>query len=59
MPVLLLVGEHDEVTPPANSQAIAAAWPGAQMQAIPDAGHLFFIERADAANQAILEFLKG
>ena len=58
-PVLLLVGEHDEVTPPANSQAIAAAWPGAQVRIIPGAGHLFFIEQADAANQAILDFLKG
>lgn len=59
MPALLLVGEHDEVTPPANSQAIAAAWPGAQVRIIPGAGHLFFIEQADAANQAILDFLKG
>ena len=59
MPVLLLVGEHDEVAPPANSQAIAAAWPGAQVQIIPDAGHLFFIEQPDAANRAIIEFLKG
>ncbi len=59
MPALLLVGEHDEVTPPANSQAIAAAWPGAQVRIISGAGHLFFIEQADAANQAILDFLKG
>lgn len=59
MPVLLLVGEHDEVTSPANSQAIAAAWPGAQVQIIPGAGHLFFIERASAANRAIIDFLKG
>lgn len=58
MPVLLLVGEHDEVAPPANSEQIAQAWPGARLQTITGAGHLFTIEQPDAANQAIVEFIR-
>lgn len=56
-PVLLLVGEHDEVAPPANSQAIAAAWPDAQLIVIEGAGHLFNIEQPGETNRAILDFL--
>ncbi len=58
IPVLLLVGAADEVTPRGNSDAIAAAWPRARVQEIPDAGHLFNIEQPDLANQAIIDFLK-
>ena len=57
-PVLLLVGEHDEVAPPANSHAIAAAWPGSQTVIIPNAGHLVNIEQPQAFNQAVIEFLE-
>lgn len=58
-PVLLLVGEHDEVTPAANSEAIAAAWGDiARVQIISGAGHLFNIEQPEATNQAIIDFLK-
>jgi len=59
MPVLLLVGAEDEVAPPANSEAIAAAWPGARLVVIPGAGHLFNIEKPDESHRAILDFLKG
>ncbi len=58
MPVLLLVGEHDEVAPPANSEAIQAVWPHAKLVEIKGAGHLFNIEEPAATHQAILDFLK-
>ena len=59
MPVLLLVGAEDEVAPPANSEAIAAAWPGAKLAIIPGAGHLFNIEKPAESHRAILDFLRG
>lgn len=59
MPVLLMVGVHDEVAPPANSHAIAAAWPGARVVEIADAGHLFMIEQPDATNRHLIDFVKG
>lgn len=59
MPVLLVVGAEDEVAPPANSYAIAAAWPGTPVTKIEGAGHLFFIEKPDEANRTITTFLKG
>lgn len=59
MPVLLLVGEHDEVAPPTNSEAIKAAWPNAHMITIAGAGHMFNIENPDAFHAAIITFLKG
>jgi pimeloyl-ACP methyl ester carboxylesterase len=57
-PVLLLVGEMDEVAPPANSRAIAAAWPQAKLAEIKGAGHLLQIEKPDLFNQAVVDFLK-
>jgi pimeloyl-ACP methyl ester carboxylesterase len=57
MPVLLLVGEFDEVAQPVNSEAIAAAWPNARLEVIEGAGHMFNIEKPDATNAAILAFL--
>ncbi len=59
MPTLLMVGAEDEVAPPANSHAIAAAWPGTTVTEIEGAGHLFFIEKPDEANHAVISFLKG
>ena len=57
-PVLLLVGEMDEVAPPANSRAIAATWPQAKLAEIKGAGHLLQIEKPDLFNQAVVDFLK-
>lgn len=57
VPVLLLVGEHDEVAPPANSEAIAAAWPDAKLAIVEGAGHLFPIEKPAETNQLIIDFL--
>lgn len=59
VPVLLLVGEQDEVAPPANSEAIAARWPHARLVVIEGAGHLFNIEKPDEANRAVIEFLRN
>lgn len=57
-PVLLLVGDLDEVAPPSNSRAIAAAWPNTTLTEIKGAGHLLQIEKSDQFNRAVVEFLK-
>ncbi|MDW8141007.1 MAG: alpha/beta hydrolase [Candidatus Bipolaricaulota bacterium] len=56
-PTLILAGEDDPVVPAENSQRLAAKLPQAQLKIFPGTRHLFFIERADEANRAILEFL--
>jgi len=56
-PTLVIVGEQDVGTPPAMSQAIAAAIPGARLELIPDASHLSNIEQAGAFNRLLLDFL--
>jgi pimeloyl-ACP methyl ester carboxylesterase len=44
------------LTPPADSEAMAAAIPGARLVTIPGAGHLTPMERPKAVSQALLEF---
>jgi pimeloyl-ACP methyl ester carboxylesterase len=57
VPTLVLVGADDVITPPAESQAMAQAIPGARLVVIPDAGHLAPMENPAAVNAAMLEFL--
>jgi pimeloyl-ACP methyl ester carboxylesterase len=59
VPTLVLVGQEDVITPPAESRTMADAIPNARFQVIPDAGHLAPYENYAAANSVILEFLKG
>jgi pimeloyl-ACP methyl ester carboxylesterase len=56
-PTLVLVGEGDELTPPVLSQEIAAGIPGARLVMVPDCGHLSTLERPDAVNAALAEWL--
>ncbi len=56
-PTLVIVGAQDSGTPPAMSQEIAAAIPGARLESIADASHLSNIEQAETFNRLLLEFL--
>lgn len=56
-PTLVLVGEHDAISPPAEMRQIAAAIPGAQFVEIAGAGHLAPLEGPDAVNAALASFL--
>jgi pimeloyl-ACP methyl ester carboxylesterase len=58
-PTLVIVGEDDVVTPPADAQGLADAIPGAGLEVIPDAGHLAPYENPAIANSVILRFLDG
>ena len=59
VPTLVLVGEEDVITPPAEAQAMAEAIPNARLEVIPQAGHMAPYENPAAANAAILRFLKS
>lgn len=56
VPTLVVVGEADALTPPAESQAMAAAIPGARLVTIPGAGHLTPMERPGAVASALGDF---
>lgn len=58
VPTLVLVGERDGITPPAEAEGLARAIPGSQFAVIPGAGHLSNLENPEAFNAAVAEFLK-
>jgi len=57
VPTLVICGQDDQITPPAEMQNMAEAIPGAQFVQIPNAGHLAPLENPDAVNGAINRFL--
>jgi pimeloyl-ACP methyl ester carboxylesterase len=56
IPTLVIVGERDVLTPVADSEAMAAAIPGARLVTIPGAGHLAPMERPKTVAEALGEF---
>jgi pimeloyl-ACP methyl ester carboxylesterase len=56
IPTMILVGERDVLTPPAASEAMAAAIPGSRLVTIPGAGHLAPMERPKVVSQALGDF---
>lgn len=59
VPTLVLVGDHDTITPTELSQELANAIPGARLQIIVGAGHLTNIEMPDRFNAIVETFIKG
>ena len=55
-PTLVIVGEHDILTPPAVARDYAARIPNAQYVVIPYAGHLSNLEQPESFHQAIRGF---
>jgi pimeloyl-ACP methyl ester carboxylesterase len=56
-PTLVLVGDGDALTPPVLSEEIAAGIAGAHLVRVPDCGHLSTLERPEAVNRSLLEWL--
>jgi len=59
IPVLLLVGQHDTLTPPSASNAMRQKIPNSLMHIIPDAAHLSNVENPSEFNSKLLQFLKS
>ncbi len=57
VPALIVVGEKDRSLPVARARALATAIPDAQLQIVPDAGHLSTIEQPERVNELLLSFL--
>lgn len=56
-PTLVLVGDGDQLTPPPLSEEIAAGIAGSRLVVVADCGHLSTMERPDAVNSALLEWM--
>jgi 3-oxoadipate enol-lactonase len=56
-PALVLVGEHDPLTPPATARRLALGLPHAELVEVPGARHLSAWEQPDFVANAIGEFL--
>ena len=56
VPTLVMVGEHDNATPPFRAERIVEGVRGAKLVRVPKAGHLSTIENPEAVNEALLSF---
>jgi 3-oxoadipate enol-lactonase len=59
VPVLVLVGEHDEATPPPMSHELAAGLPNAYLEIIPGCAHVPQLQSPGKFLEAIGDFLPG
>ncbi len=57
VPTLILVGEEDQITPPALAEFMQTQIPRATLAVIPSAGHMAPLEQPDSVTQALLAFL--
>jgi pimeloyl-ACP methyl ester carboxylesterase len=58
MPLLVLCGEDDGMTPPTNGMAVAGLVPGARFVSIPQCGHLPMLEQPAFVAETVLAFLR-
>lgn len=59
LPVLFLVGEEDQLTPPETIRLAAKMVPRARFELIPRAGHSVYFERPEVFNRLVQEFLEA
>jgi 3-oxoadipate enol-lactonase len=59
LPVLIAVGEDDQGTPVAASEAMRSRIDGARLVILPSARHLSNVEQPEAFNAALRAFLRG
>lgn len=59
VPTLVVVGQEDELTPPAAARAMTEAIPSAAMTVIPAAGHITPLEAATSVSRVFAEFLEA
>lgn len=59
LPTLVVVGEHDSITPPTIMQGMADSIRGSRFVRIPSAGHLPNLESPGKFNAAVREWIKA
>lgn len=57
-PTVVLVGQEDEITPPAGAEQMASALPGARLVVVPAAGHMSPVEQPEAVARALDELVR-
>ena len=57
-PTLVLVGEADQLTPPNLAEEIAGGIANSRLVVISGSGHLTTLERPDAVNKALVEWMR-
>lgn len=57
-PTLVLVGDDDQLTPPVLAHEMAAGIAGARLVVVPECGHLSTLERPQAVNEALVEWMR-
>ncbi len=57
-PTVVIVGDADQLTPPELSREIAEGIPGARLVVVPECGHLTTIERPEAVNRVLAEWME-
>ena len=58
-PTLVLVGDADQLTPPALAQEMAAGIADAALVVVPECGHASTLEQPEAVTAALVEWLEG
>ena len=58
VPVLIICGDRDLLTPLAHSREIAGVLPEAELVVVEEAGHVALLEQADVVNAALDRFLQ-
>ncbi len=58
IPALILVGEKDVTTPPAQSEAMHKLIPGSELHIIPGAAHMSNLENPEEFNKHLVTFLR-
>ena len=58
VPVLVICGDMDVLTPLAHSEEIVATLPDAEMVVVENGGHVALLEHADQVDEALANFLR-
>lgn len=59
VPVVIVVGDADRLTPPAHARRLSQALPSARLVVVPGAGHMVLTERPDVVSDAVLSLVAG
>jgi pimeloyl-ACP methyl ester carboxylesterase len=59
IPVLIICGEEDLLTPVEHSRAICEVLPDAELVVVPHAGHVVLLEHSEAVNAVLLPFVRA
>jgi pimeloyl-ACP methyl ester carboxylesterase len=58
IPTLIMVGEHDVLTPVAHAEVIAAALPEATLVIVPGSGHMVMMEAPEQVTAALIDLIE-